>query len=686
MARRAQPLSPTKASALSGPQAPPAGTLARRRSIPDQSWAPNMRVPGTPYRIIRPLGAGGMGEVYEVEDERTGRRLALKAIHRRLCLRDALAQRFRDEARVLGRLHDHPNLVDIVYVDESGDGRVYLVMQLLKGCSLEHELGAQHDTPVPYDVLVPWACGVAGQVLDALAAAHAAGILHRDVKPANVFLQTKGPVKLLDFGIAGFLELGPGAGPTTQPGELVGTPAYMAPERLRQRAGDERAGVGIDVFSAGVLLWEMLAGERAVPESDVLAAAARMAREGVRPFASRPGAGLLPPGLVRAIDRATAYEPGQRFDSIEAFAEALREAARGLPAPPGLGPLVGLASAPVPIAPSGFADQASVSAAITREVCFEGPTAPGGGAGAGLGGGGAVSEVDPFESTPRAGLDRRGLALGAARAIDPPGEAERVLAPPKPGSREHDVAYRASPTVTASVRGGSASAGAPSAGASGAAAGASGAAAGAGGGAEAGRWAGAAWLRRGRGVALAVLLGGAFGLGITSPWRAGASRAGAKAPPVVVATVGAAAPGAEVNARVGAAAPGAAGNAAPGEAGPALERERAPRLPAVAGVEVGAALVAAEPAPAAATQTETTAGPAASAAPDAAAARSAASPDAAAARSAAPPAVVAPKPAGPSRGGAAAPKGGRKVRGEGAKQAPPAASGWRPKRFIKVEL
>ncbi len=359
-----QPFFPIKPAA--GSLLPGARPVAPSPPAVAASWAPNRRVPGAPYRIIRPLGAGGMGEVYEVEDERTGRRLALKAIHRRFCRLPDLVQRFRDEARVLGQLHDHPNLVEIVYVDESSDGRVYLVMQLLKGCSLEHELGAQHDAPVPYEALVPWACGVAGQVLDALAGAHAIGVFHRDIKPANIFLQAKGPVKLLDFGLAGFVAPRSGIEFITEPGQVVGTPAYMPPERLQGGAADART----DVFSVGVVLWEMLAGERAINAPDATAAAEQMVVYGVPPLASRPGSALLPPALVRAVDRATAYEAGRRFGSVDALAAALRGAARGLSRPAGLGPLVGLATAPVP----GVG--ASRSKATTRKVRFGVPTPP----------------------------------------------------------------------------------------------------------------------------------------------------------------------------------------------------------------------------------------------------------------------------------------------------------------------
>jgi eukaryotic-like serine/threonine-protein kinase len=201
-----------------------------------------------------------MGEVFEVDDERTGRRFALKAVHPAFVFRDDLAQRARDEARVLGQLYEHPNLVEVVAAGEAADGRPYLVMELLKGCSLEHELAAQRQALPPLATRAPWACGVASQVLAALAAAHAIGVYHRDVKPPNVFLLSEGGVKLLDFGLASFVAPRAGVVFETEPGQIAGTPSYMPPERLRGQAADART----DVFGAGVLLWEMLTGERAV--------------------------------------------------------------------------------------------------------------------------------------------------------------------------------------------------------------------------------------------------------------------------------------------------------------------------------------------------------------------------------------------------------------------------------------
>jgi eukaryotic-like serine/threonine-protein kinase len=435
----------TNATRLSAPSLSASRVVPTRRSIPDASWAPNQFVPGTKYRIVRPLGEGGMGQVFEVEDEGTGRRFALKAIHRTLCLREDLAERFRQEARVLGRLHEHPNVVEIVATGESNDKRVYLVMGLLKGCSLEHELTAQRDErPAPFEELVPWACGVTQQVLAALRAVHAEGIFHRDVKPANVFLLARGGVKLLDFGIAGFLMARPGSKVQTEPGQVTGTPGYMPPERLEGRTADART----DVFATGVMLWEMLARERAVPDHDPHAASSRVAQEGIPPLGSKRGlARHLPPALIAVVDQATAHDANQRFASAEAFAEALRAAIVGFDEPANVGPLRGLKTAPVPVTPDDLTEPTGAPGAPTREVRFGLTTPPNGQAAGESSAFGVPSSVDPFAGTPPVGV---ALAAGpwAASSAGWGPQAERL---PQTGSREHDWAYRESPTISARV-------------------------------------------------------------------------------------------------------------------------------------------------------------------------------------------------------------------------------------------
>ena len=149
------------------------------------------------YRILRQLGAGGMGVVYEAEDTRLGRRVALKFLPASLAESADAAARFEREARILSSLN-HPNICtihDIGAVTESGHDRRFIVMELLEGESLRSRI---HGQPLPIDLAVE----VAAQIADALDAAHAKGIVHRDIKPANIFITKRGQAKLLDFGVA----------------------------------------------------------------------------------------------------------------------------------------------------------------------------------------------------------------------------------------------------------------------------------------------------------------------------------------------------------------------------------------------------------------------------------------------------------------------------------------------------
>ncbi|MCU0686670.1 MAG: serine/threonine protein kinase [Polyangiaceae bacterium] len=681
----------TNATRLSAPSLAASRVVSARRSIPDESWAPNRLVPGTPYRVIRPLGEGGMGQVFEVEDEGTGRRFALKAIHRTLCLREDLAQRFRVEARVLGRLHEHPNLVEIVSAGEAADKRVFLVMELLKGCSLEYELAVQRDSPpVPFEELVPWACAVASQMLAALGAAHAEGVFHRDVKPANVFLQAKGGVKLLDFGIAGFLMPRAGSQVKTEPGQVTGTPSYMPPERLAGGKADART----DIFSAGLVLWEMLARQRAMPEGDPVVAATRLVQEGIPSLGSKRGLkGKLPPALIEVVDQATAYDASERFASIAAFAEALRAAMAGLAEPAFVGPLVSGALAPVPFAQAEATEQTGAEGAPTREVSFESSTAPGTQADARAAASSVPSSVDPFGRTPPAGFSSPAPAAGRS---------------PRARSLEHDVAYRDSPTATASVRDAEALAAkvwraraskAPS---------------------ESPKASSRPSSSRATMVGVGLVLALGFGLGLASPrWRrhpaevtqalpaapreatGGAARADAAAP----------AEGAP-RAEIAKAAEAVANTPTPGEAQRAaaveaiVVAEGAAEASPSARPEAPATAVAAPeapatiPPPAAAATAPTTTGAkgasvaAASGRADADAStlmlkaagvsaapsgtgKNASTEAATASRGATPPTT-------PGTTGAA--RGARKARDEGAKPPAPAGSGWRLKRVIKVEL
>ncbi|HEY5376456.1 MAG TPA: protein kinase [Polyangiaceae bacterium] len=203
-------------------------------------------IAGTRYRVIRLIGVGGMGSVYEVEHVELGKRFVLKALLRELARREDLAARLRNEWRALARLQ-HANIVNVTDAGTSGGGVPFYVMERLDGDTLAAHLKQKRRLHVLEAV------AVAACVLDALSAAHDIGIIHRDVKPANIFLVSGGGVKLLDFGVA---KIADATSVVTARGLAVGTPRYMSPEQARGERVDGRS----DVYASGLILFEMIAG------------------------------------------------------------------------------------------------------------------------------------------------------------------------------------------------------------------------------------------------------------------------------------------------------------------------------------------------------------------------------------------------------------------------------------------
>ena len=212
-----------------------------------------------PYCLLGFLRAGGMGEVYKARDTRLDRFVAIKFLPRVLAGDTTALGRFRREARAASALN-HPH---ICTVHDIGDfqGRPFFVMELLEGRSVEERIG---DKPIPISELVD----VAIQACDALRSAHAKGIIHRDIKPGNIFLSINGQIKILDFGLAKLVEESHSTTVTTtetevipittrtRPGRLMGTPAYLSPEQARSEEVDART----DIFSLGLVLYEMATG------------------------------------------------------------------------------------------------------------------------------------------------------------------------------------------------------------------------------------------------------------------------------------------------------------------------------------------------------------------------------------------------------------------------------------------
>ncbi len=271
-----------------------------------------MVIPGTVYRVIRPLGKGGMGEVYEVEHGMLGVRRALKVLARHYAGRQDLTERLRVEARGLARLK-HPNLVEVYDLGIASDGRIYFAMDLLSGTTLRAILSRRGAIGSELGVRVM------GQALDGLHAAHCAGMLHRDIKPENIFVCRDGIVKLLDFGVAKAVDASISARPVTGAGMTVGTPRYMAPEQAEGRGIDARA----DVYGAGLVLWECLAGRPAFNQADPFALADAKMAQGVPSLAGLVDSSS-PPALVRAIHKACERQPKDRYETANAFATDMR--------------------------------------------------------------------------------------------------------------------------------------------------------------------------------------------------------------------------------------------------------------------------------------------------------------------------------------------------------------------------
>jgi serine/threonine-protein kinase len=268
------------------------------------------------YRILRRLGEGGMGAVYEAEHTAIGRRVAIKVLHAHVARMPDAVKRFAREARAAAEI-GHPNIVE-VFDTGTHLGEPFLVMELLKGETLAERLARPEMVPCEE------ACGIIGYVLSALAAAHSKGIIHRDLKPENVFLRAgegEASVKLLDFGVSKFRRAGATLEQTTQEGIPLGTPAYMAPEQwMGRRDIDHRA----DLFAVGVMLYELLTGGLPYEGSNQ----GELFLEIVRGSSMPIGPSLLeedvPSGLDAVVLRALDRERERRFSSAREFLDALR--------------------------------------------------------------------------------------------------------------------------------------------------------------------------------------------------------------------------------------------------------------------------------------------------------------------------------------------------------------------------
>jgi len=262
-----------------------------RRSVPER------------YQMIRRLGAGAMGEVWEAEDTALGRRVALKFVRPEATADPEYQARLVREARALARLR-HPNVVAIHDLDQSSDGELFVALELVDGTSARAWLAAapRQDR----EILAVWRA-----VADGLAAVHRAGIVHRDLKPDNVFVAGDGRVVIGDFGLASMAADG-GSTTLTVSGQVVGTPLYMPLEQLRGGGATARS----DQFALCVCLWEALVGVRPFRAGGTLAALVIAMRE-------RPALPLRRRGVLAVLARGLDPVAENRWPSIPALLAAL---------------------------------------------------------------------------------------------------------------------------------------------------------------------------------------------------------------------------------------------------------------------------------------------------------------------------------------------------------------------------
>lgn len=270
------------------------------------------------YRIGERIGEGGMGAVYRAEHVKLRKEFAIKVLVPDAASREMALERLRQEAIAASSI-DHRNIVRVVNLDETDDGLLYIVMELLEGQSLADRI---EESVLDAEDAIE----IALQICSALQATHARGIVHRDLKPDNIFLTTRDGetvVKILDFGISKVKRDDAENVRVTKTGQLVGTPLYMSPEQAK---GETDMDHRVDIYALGVLLYEMVAGEPPFSGSNYFQILWKHGNEEPPKPSSHDHARRIPPALEEAILRALAKDPEDRFDSTADFADELRAA------------------------------------------------------------------------------------------------------------------------------------------------------------------------------------------------------------------------------------------------------------------------------------------------------------------------------------------------------------------------
>ena len=296
-----------------------AGTGPELEPSPDAAKNPLVgRLLCGKWRVERLLGTGGMSSVYAAT-HRYGKRVAVKVLSPELRVNRRARERFLREGYIANRV-GHDGAVSVLDDDTTPDGVVFLVMELLEGETVAERCERQGGRLQPAEALA-----LADSLLDVLIAAHRNGIIHRDVKPSNLFLTRQVGLKLLDFGIASLREL-PRALSHTGSGAQLGTPGFMAPEQARGRWSE--VGAQTDIWATGATLFRLLSGRKVH--------AAHTVNEALIAAATEPAPSLLsvdpgtPPALAALVDKALAFEPKARFQSAAEMREALRAACADL--------------------------------------------------------------------------------------------------------------------------------------------------------------------------------------------------------------------------------------------------------------------------------------------------------------------------------------------------------------------
>src|ERR1700722_3172754 len=289
---------------------------ARSRFLENSPWQVTL-TPGTKlgdYEVQKLLGSGGMGEVYRARDLRLRRDVAIKVLPSLLSSEKERLRRFEQEAQAAAALN-HPNILAVFQMG-TYEGAPYLVSELLEGETLREQLKRG-----PLSVRKAIEYGI--QIARGLAAAHEKGIVHRDLKPENLFVTKDGRLKILDFGLAKLTQprsssdSDPKLTQGTEPGVVMGTVGYMAPEQVRGQTADHRA----DIFALGAILYEMLAGKRAFQKptsAETMSAILNEDPPGISQVTAN-----IPPALQRVVHRCLEKNPEQRFQSASDLAFAL---------------------------------------------------------------------------------------------------------------------------------------------------------------------------------------------------------------------------------------------------------------------------------------------------------------------------------------------------------------------------